>query len=45
MKTVKGKDVSFMENKARWHGVAPNKEQYEQAMVELTAKLNELEGN
>ena len=44
MKTVKGKDVSFMENQAGWHGVAPNKEQYEQAMAELTAKLNELEG-
>ena len=45
MKTVKGKDVSFMENLASWHGVAPNKEQYEQAMSELNAKLNELEGN
>ncbi len=45
MKTVKGKDVSFMENNAGWHGVAPNKEQYEQAMCELNAKLNELEGN
>jgi len=45
MKTVKGKDVSFMENQASWHGVAPNKEQYEQAMAELNAKLHELEGN
>ena len=45
MKTVKGKDVSFMENQAGWHGVAPNKEQYEQAMAELNNKLNELEGN
>ena len=45
MKTVKGKDVSFMENLASWHGVAPNKEQYEQAMAELNAKLAELEGN
>ena len=44
MKTVKGKDVSFMENEAGWHGVAPNDAQYEQAMAELTAKLNELEG-
>ena len=44
-KTVKGKDVSFMENQASWHGVAPNKEQYEQAMAELNAKLAELEGN
>ena len=45
MKTVKGKDVSFMENLASWHGVAPNKDQYEQAMAELNAKLAELEGN
>ena len=44
MKTVKGKDVSFMENQAGWHGVAPNDAQYEQAMAELNAKLAELEG-
>ncbi len=34
-KTVKGKGVSFMENKAEWHGKAPSKEQYEQAILEL----------
>ena len=34
-KTVKGKGVSFMENQAGWHGVAPNKEQCEQALTEL----------
>lgn len=34
-KTVKGKGVSFMENKANWHGVAPNDEQFAQAMAEL----------
>ncbi len=34
-KTVKGKGVSFMENNAAWHGSAPNKEQYEQAVKEL----------
>ncbi|MBE6925065.1 MAG: transketolase [Ruminococcaceae bacterium] len=44
MKTVKGKDVSFMENNAGWHGVAPNDAQFEQAMGELKAKLAELEG-
>ena len=44
MQTVKGKDVSFMENNAGWHGVAPNDAQYEQAMAELNAKLTELEG-
>ena len=36
MNTVKGKGVSFMENKTEWHGKAPNKEQYEQAMKELS---------
>ena len=34
-KTVKGKGVSFMENKVEWHGKAPNEEQYKQAMKEL----------
>ena len=34
-KTVKGKGVSFMENQAGWHGVAPNAEQYEAAVNEL----------
>ena len=34
-KTVKGKGVSFMENRASWHGVAPNAEQYAAAMEEL----------
>ena len=36
-KTVKGKGVSFMENKVNWHGSAPNDEQYEQALAELKA--------
>ncbi len=35
LKTVKGKGVSFMENQASWHGVAPNDEQYAAAMAEL----------
>lgn len=33
--TVKGKGVSFMEHVASWHGMAPNEEQYNQAMKEL----------
>lgn len=33
--TIKGKGVSFMEEKAEWHGKAPNKEEYEQAINEL----------
>ena len=43
-KTVKGKGVSFMENQVGWHGVAPNKEQYEAATAELEAQIKELEG-
>ena len=34
-KTVKGKGVSFMEDKAAWHGTAPNDEQYAVAMADL----------
>ena len=34
-KTIKGKDVSFMENQASWHGTAPNDEQYQVAMEDL----------
>ncbi len=42
-KSVKGKGVSFMENNYKWHGAAPNTEQYETAMNELKAALAELE--
>ena len=42
-KTVKGKGVSFMENKVSWHGSAPNAEQYAQAMEELKAQKAEVE--
>jgi len=43
MKTTKGKGVSYMEDKAGWHGKAPNDEEYEQAMQELRAALERLE--
>ena len=42
--SIKGKGVSFMENKAEWHGAAPNKEHYEQAISELDAYINEIGG-
>ena len=45
MNTVKGKDVSYMENNAGWHGKAPNDAEHEQAIKELKAILSELEGN
>jgi transketolase len=38
-KSVKGKGVSFMENQVGWHGKAPNKEQYDMAVAELTASV------
>ena len=38
MNTIKGKGVSFMENQVKWHGSAPNDEQYAAAVAELTAK-------
>ena len=34
-RTVKGKGVSFMENKAGWHGTAPSAEQCAEAIAEL----------
>jgi len=43
MKTTKGKGVSFMENKAEWHGTAPNDEQYKVAIQELREALTALE--
>jgi transketolase len=43
MTTKKGKGVSFMEDKAAWHGTAPNDEQYEVAMKELNDALAALQ--
>jgi len=34
--TIKGKGVSFMENKGEWHGKCPNDEEYKIAMKELS---------
>ena len=34
-KTIKGKGVSFMENQASWHGVAPSEEEAAQAIKEI----------
>ena len=38
-KTVMGKGVSYMEDDYRWHGVPPNLEQAQKAMVELGTTL------
>lgn len=37
--TVKGKGVSFMEDVVDWHGVAPNEQQYQQALAEIAGGL------
>jgi len=42
-KTIKGKDVSFMENQVGWHGKAPNTEEYQVAMQDLNRILSGLE--
>jgi transketolase len=34
--TIKGKGVSYMENRGEWHGKCPNEEQYQLAMKELS---------
>ena len=44
-RTVKGKGVPFMENKAEWHGKAPNDEQYERAMKALKLEEEKIERN
>lgn len=36
--TIKGKGVSFMENKVEYHGVAPTKDEYERAIKEFGVK-------
>ncbi len=43
-KTTKGKGVSFMEDKASWHGNAPSSEQAAEAIKELDAARAELVG-
>ena len=34
-KTIKGKGVSFMENQVGWHGIAPKKDEWEQALKDI----------
>lgn len=40
--TVKGKGVSFIENKVEWHGIAPKKDELEAALAELDEQLKQL---
>lgn len=41
--TIKGKGISFMEDKASWHGKAPNDAEYKTAMEELESLGEKLE--
>lgn len=41
--TVKGKGVSFMEDKVAWHHKVPNKEQLELSFAELNQRMEEIE--
>ena len=45
MKSVKGKNVSFMENNPAWHGAAPKEDDYNKAISELDALIEELEAS
>lgn len=40
--TVKGKGVSYMENKKEWYSVLPNEEQMEMAIMELNSRIETL---
>lgn len=42
-KTIKGKGVSFMENKVDWHGKAPNDKEYEMAVKELKQEAEKIQ--
>ena len=41
-KSIKGKGVSFMEGLVSWHGAAPDKEQFDAAMKEISDRIDEL---
>lgn len=38
-KTIKGKGVSFMENRVEWHGKCPTPQEYKNAINELSSSL------
>ncbi len=40
--TTKGYGISYMENIAKWHHGMPNREQYEQAVNEISARIESL---
>jgi len=38
--TIKGKGVSFMENRVEWHGKAPNESEWQQALDEIGVRAS-----
>jgi transketolase len=40
--TTKGKGVSYMEGIAKWHHGMPSEEQYQQAISEISARIEQL---
>lgn len=38
--TIKGKGISFMENKSQWHGMLPNEAEMKIAIEELSGRVN-----
>lgn len=43
--TTKGYHVSYMENVLKWHHGVPSKEQYDEAMAEISKRIEELKEN
>jgi transketolase len=43
-RTIKGKGVSFMENKIEWHGVVPKQDEAARAKAEILKHLDEIGG-
>ncbi len=41
MHTIMGKGVDFMENDHRWHGMPPNDEQAEKALMQIPVTLGD----
>ena len=41
MKTIMGKGVDFMENSHKWHGIAPNDDQFSKALNQLEETLGD----
>ena len=42
-RSIKGKGVSYMENKAEWHGAAPKEEQYRIGLADLGVSAEDIE--